>query len=392
MLIGYFQAVREAKVPATLREFLDLLEALKCHQAFADMDDFYYLSRLCLVKDEKYFDRFDLAFTAYFKGLSALDNVFETLIPDEWLRTQFENSLTEEEREKIKSLGGLEQLLEAFKQRLQEQDSRHSGGSKWIGTGGTSPFGANGYNPEGIRIGQDGNRNGSAVKVWEQREYRNFDDSVELGTRNIKVALRRLRDFARKGAQEELDLDDTIRATARNAGYLDLKMVPERHNAVKVLLFMDVGGSMDWHIRGVEELFSAARVEFKHLEYFYFHNFIYDQVWVDNRRRHEERIQLWDILHKYTSDYKVIFIGDASMSPYEIRSAGGSVEHWNKESGEAWFHRIAKAFPKMIWLNPSLQRSWEYTQSTAMIRHLIEDRMYPLTIKGLQEGMRYLSR
>ncbi len=392
MLVGYFQAVREAGVPATLREFLDLLEALQRHQAFADMDDFYYLGRLCLVKDEKHFDKFDLAFTAYFNGLAALEEVFETLIPDEWLRKQFEASLTPREREQIQSLGGLEQLLEAFKQRLQEQDSRHAGGSKWIGTGGTSPFGAHGENPEGFRIGPEGRGNKTAVKVWEQREYRNFDDSVELGTRNIKVALRRLRSFARSGAEDELDLDDTIHATARNAGYLDLKMVPERHNAVKVLLFMDVGGSMDWHVRGCEELFSAARVEFKHLEYFYFHNFLYDKVWVDNRRRHAERISLWDILHKYSSDYRVIFVGDASMSPYEIASSGGSVEHWNSESGETWFRRLADVYPKLIWLNPTPRRNWHYSQSTAMIRELLGDRMYPLTIAGLEEGMRYLAK
>ncbi len=392
MLVGFFQELRAAKVPATLREFLDLLGALEQGLAFADMESFYYLSRTCLVKDEKYFDKYDLAFSSYFKGLEALPDILDELIPDEWLRSAFEKSLSDEEKAKIKTLGGLQKLMEEFKKRLEEQKERHEGGSKWIGTGGTSPFGANGYHPEGIRIGQDGNRNFSALKVWDKRDYKNLDDSIELGTRNIKVALRRLRKFARTGAPDQLDMHDTISSTAKNAGFLDLKMVPERHNAVKVLLFMDIGGSMDHHIRQCEELFSASRTEFKHLEYFYFHNMIYESVWKDNVRRWSEKTATWDVLHTYGSDYRVIFVGDASMSPYEISSPGGSVEHWNDEPATKWMQRLTDTFEKVIWLNPKTKDVWPYTQSIEVINRLVGSHMYPLTLEGLEEGMRYLSK
>ncbi|MEQ8801049.1 MAG: VWA domain-containing protein, partial [Haliea sp.] len=327
----------------------------------------------------------------HFKDLEALDDVIEAIIPDDWLRAEFMKQLSDEDREKIESLGGLEKLIEEFKKRLEEQKERHQGGSKWIGTGGTSPFGQQGYHPEGIRVGPNGG-NRKAVKVWDKREFRNLDDSVELGTRNIKVALRRLRKFARTGAADELDLDDTIRSTARNAGLLDIKMVPERHNAVKVLLFFDVGGSMDPHVRVCEELFSAARTEFKHMEYFYFHNFIYESVWRNNVRRHNERLPLLDVMHKYSHDYKVIFVGDAAMSPYEIAQPGGSVEHWNEEAGEVWMRRLKQTYEKVIWINPVPQEEWEYTQSTAMTHKLLEGHMYPLTLRGLEEAMGYLSK
>jgi uncharacterized protein with von Willebrand factor type A (vWA) domain len=343
------------------------------------------------VKDEKYFDKFDRAFAAYFRDIQTLDDILEVLIPEEWLRKEFERFLSDEEKAKIQSLGGLDKLIEEFKKRLAEQKERHAGGNKWIGTGGTSPFGAQGYNPEGIRVGPEGG-NRRAVKVWEKREYRNLDDSVELGTRNIKLALRRLRKFARDGAAEVLDMPDTIRSTARNAGLLDLKMVPERHNAVKVLLFFDVGGSMDPHVRTCEQLFSAARTEFKHMEYFYFHNFIYDSVWRNNVRRHSEKIPTIDILHKYPHDYRVIFVGDASMSPYEILQPGGSVEYWNEESGEQWIRRLCDTYGKIVWLNPVPEEHWDFTQSIDITRRLLENRMYPMTLKGMEEAMGYLSR
>jgi len=391
MLINFFLGLRNGGVPVSIREYLDLLGALAERVVFADIDDFYYLSRAVLVKDEKYFDKFDRAFAAYFKDIESIDDIINVLIPEDWLRKEFEKFLSEEEKAKIKSLGGLDKLIEEFKKRLEEQKKRHEGGNKWIGTGGTSPFGAEGYHPEGIRVGPNG-RNRRAVKVWEKREFRNLDDSVELGTRNIKIALRRLRKFARSGAVEELDMPDTIRSTAKNAGLLDIKMVPERHNAVKVLLFFDVGGSMDPHVKTCEQLFSAARTEFKHLEYFYFHNFIYDAVWKNNIRRHSERIATIDVLHKYPHDYKVIFVGDASMSPYEILQPGGSVEYWNEEAGEIWMRRIAETYSKMIWLNPVPQEHWDFTQSIDITRQLVEDRMYPMTLKGLEEGMSYLSR
>lgn len=390
MLTGFFQEIRHAGVPATIRELLDLLSALEKNLAFADMQEFYYLSRTCLVKDEKYFDKFDVAFSAYFNGLQDLDDILETIIPDEWLRKEFEKSLSDEDKAKIESLGGLDKLLETFKKRLEEQKERHQGGNKWIGTGGTSPYGAYGYNPEGFRVGQDGNRNNRAVKVWDKREFRNFDDSVELGTRNIKVALKRLREFARSGAREELDLNNTIRATAENAGFLDIKMIPEKHNSVKVLLLMDVGGSMDLHIQTCEELFSATRTEFKHLEYYYFHNFIYENLWKDNNRRRTEFTPTWDVLHKYSSDYKVIFVGDASMSPYEIAYQGGSVEHWNEEPGSVWMERLLTTFDKVAWLNPMAEKHWPYTQSVGMTKDLVHDKMFPLTIKGLEDAMKHL--
>ncbi len=392
MLIGFFEEVRQAKIPATVREFLDLLAALENHVAFASMEQFYYLSRICLVKDEKYYDKFDLAFTSYFNGLEDLGQILETLIPDEWLRKQFANTLSDEEKQKIQSLGGLDKLLEAFKKRLAEQQERHQGGNKWIGTGGTSPFGAYGYNPEGIRMGQTGGRHSRAIKVWDKRNFKNLDDSVELGTRNIKVALKRLRLFARQGAKQELDLHHTIRATAKNAGFLDLKLVPERHNSVKVLLLMDIGGSMDGYIKTCERLFSASRSEFKHLEYFYFHNFIYENVWKDNARRNSECTPSWDILRKYGADYKVIFVGDASMSPYEVTVTGGSVEHWNEEAGSTWMQRFSDTFSKVVWLNPVQEKYWSYTQSTSIIQQLIDNRMYPLTLEGLDEAMKVLSK
>ncbi|MFV8817393.1 vWA domain-containing protein [Haliea sp. E17] len=391
MLVNFFQGLRDAGVPVTTRELLDLIEGLQRHVVFGSVDDFYYFSRACMVKDEKYFDRFDRAFGLHFKNLEALDDVIEALIPDDWLRTEFLKQLSEEEKAKIESLGGLEKLIEEFKKRLEEQKKRHQGGSKWIGTGGTSPFGQEGYHPEGIRVGPNG-RNQRAVKVWDRRDFKNLDDSVELGTRNIKVALRRLRKFARTGAADELDLDDTIHSTARNAGLLDIKMVPERHNAVKVLLFFDVGGSMDPHVKVCEELFSAARTEFKHMEYFYFHNFIYESVWKNNIRRHNERTQLLDVMHKYSHDYKVIFIGDASMSPYEILQPGGSVEHWNQEAGAVWMTRLREVYDKVAWINPVPRDEWHYTQSVGVVRELVEEHMYPLTLKGLEDAMGYLSK
>lgn len=391
MLINFFQGLRDAGIPVTTRELLDLFEGLKQHLVFADSETFYYFSRTCLVKDEKYFDRFDRAFSAHFKELETLDAVIEAIIPDDWLRNEFFKSLSDEDKAKIESLGGLEKLIEEFKKRLEEQKERHEGGNKWIGTGGTSPFGQQGYNPEGVRVGPNGGQK-KALKVWDRRDFKNLDDDVQLGTRNIKMALRRLRKFARQGAADELDLDDTIRSTARNAGLLDIKLVPERHNAVKVLIFFDVGGSMDPHIRTCEELFSAARTEFKHLEYFYFHNFIYESVWRNNIRRHNERTSLMDVMHKYSHHYKVIFVGDAAMSPYEIVSPGGSVEHWNEESGEVWMRRLRQTYEKMIWINPTPQAEWEYTQSTAMTHQLVEGHMYSLTLKGLEEGMSYLSK
>lgn len=391
MLISFFQILKRAGVPVSIKELLDLLLALQKNLAFADIDDFYYLSRTVMVKDEKYFDRFDRAFSVYFKDLETLEDIIEAMIPEDWLRQEFTKQLTDEEKAKIESLGGLEKLIEEFKKRLEEQKEKHKGGNKWIGTGGTSPFGHGGYHPEGMRIGGE-SKNKKAVKVWEKREFKNLDDSVELGTRNIKVALRRLRKFARTGAEDELDMTDTIRSTARNAGFLDIKMVPERHNAVKVLLFFDVGGSMDPHIKVCEEMFSAARSEFKHMEYFYFHNFIYESVWENNVRRHNDRLNMLDIMHKYSSDYKIVFIGDASMSPYEILQPGGSVEHWNEESGESWMRRLKDTYDKVIWINPVPEEEWHFTNSIDITKKAIEGHMYPLTVKGLEEGMSYLSK
>ena len=391
MLINFFFELHEGKVPVTIREFLDLLRALKEKVIYADIDRFYHLSRLCLVKDEKYFDKFDQAFKKYFDGIENVENLFESLIPEEWLRKEIEKTLSKEEFDKLKALGDFEKLMEEFKKRLEEQKKRHQGGNKWVGTGGTSPYGAHGQNPAGFRMSGK-SKNGRAVKVWEKRQYRNLDDSVDLGVRNIKMALRRLRKFTRQGMPDKLDIDDTITSTARNAGFLDIKMVPERRNGVKVLIFFDVGGSMDPYIQSCEELFSAAKSEFKHMEYFYFHNFIYEGVWKDNNRRWKEKTDMWDILRTYSSDYRVIFVGDATMSPYEINSVGGSVEHWNEEPGEVWMRRVTDKFDKVVWLNPEPETSWEFTTSVVWARRLVEEKMYPLTLKGLEEGMRYLAR
>jgi len=390
MLIPFFYHLREGGIQTSITEMLTLLQAMREGLAGESVEDFYVLSRSCLVKDESKLDRFDRIFAAYFKGVD--DSLADLMqeIPEEWLRRQAELHLSDAEKAEIEAMGGFEELMRALQERLDEQDDRHEGGSRWIGTAGTSPFGAYGFNPEGVRIGQSGSRNRSAVKVWDRREFRNLDDSIELGTRNIKVALRRLRKFAREGAADQLDLADTIDKTARNAGLLDIRMVPERHNAVKVLLCLDIGGSMDDHVRVCEELFSAARSEFKHLEYFYFHNFIYENFWKDNRRRHSERLPTLDITHKYASDYKLIFVGDATMSPYEVVYAGGSVEHWNDEPGAVWIKRLLNTYSKAIWLNPEPRQRWDYTPSTKIIRELMDDRMYPLTVAGLDEGMKAL--
>jgi uncharacterized protein with von Willebrand factor type A (vWA) domain len=395
MLIDFFYTLRDAKLPVSVKEYLTLVEALKERVIAPSLDEFYYLARMTLVKDEQYFDRFDQAFGAYFRGIDAkTDLAFD--LPDEWLKKRIERDFTPEQKAQIEAMGGLDKLLERLKQ-LDEQKERHEGGSKWIGTGGTSPFGHGGYNPEGIRIGRADDSEGergqrSAVKVWDARAYRDYDDQVEIGTRNIKVALRRLRRFAREGAAEELDLPDTIRSTAANAGWLDLKMVPERHNNVKVLMLLDVGGSMDDHIRRTEELFSAAKAEFKHLEFFYFHNCVYDYLWKNNRRRHAERTPTWDVLHRFTPDYKLIFVGDATMSPYEVVQPGGSVEYNNAEAGAVWLRRLADHFPHFAWLNPEPERLWEYRQSVSIIGEVLGHRMYPLTIAGLETAMRVLSK
>lgn len=390
MLLNLFNELRAAQVPVSLREWLDLLEALERRVVFADMDAFYYLARAVLVKDERHYDKFDQAFAAYFNGLDDLGEHLQASIPEAWLRKEFERSLTPEERAHIQSLGGLNALIEAFKQRLAEQKDRHAGGNKWIGTGGTSPFGSGGYHPEGIRVGDAGKRQGKAVKVWEQRDYKNLDDQVELGTRTLKMALRRLRTFARQGAADELDIDGTIEHTARDAGLLNIQLRPERRNTVKLLLLFDIGGSMDAHVKICEELFSACRTEFKHLEYYYFHNFVYEAVWKNNLRRNAERTATHDLLNTYGADYKVIFIGDASMAPYEITQPGGSVEHWNEEAGAVWMQRFKAKFHKLIWINPYPKEAWHYTASTRLVRELIEDKMYPLTLAGLEDGMRYL--
>lgn len=392
MLLKLFNEMRAAKVPVSVRELLDLINALKHKVVFADMDEFYYVARAILVKDERHYDKFDRAFAAYFKGIENLDQHIEALIPDEWLRREFERSLSDEERAQIESLGGLDKLIEAFKQRLEEQKGKHQGGNKWIGTGGTSPFGSGGYNPEGFRLGEDGKRQGKAVKVWDQREYKNLDDQVEIGTRNIKIALRRLRKFARQGAEDEFDLSGTIDHTARDGGLLNIQMRPERRNTVKLLILFDIGGSMDAHVKVCEELFSACKTEFKHMEYYYFHNFIYESVWKNNLRRSSERTSTQDVLHKYGADYKVIFVSDAAMAPYEVTQAGGSVEHWNEEPGYVWMQRFMQKFKKIIWINPYPKHTWDYTASTSIIRELIDDQMYPLTVEGLEQGMRYLAK
>ncbi|MEY4138110.1 MAG: hypothetical protein RLZZ371_292 [Pseudomonadota bacterium] len=404
MLIDFFYTLRAAKLPVSVKEFLTLLEALqlgvvgpKTAQSDLDatefsgykIDDFYYLSRATLVKDEKHYDKFDRAFSAYFKGIEQITD-FTQEVPLDWLRQTLEKHLSPEEKAAIEKMGW-DELMDTLKKRLEEQKGRHEGGNKWIGTGGTSPFGHGGYNPQGIRIGGIG-KNKSAVKVWEQRAYKDYDDTQELGTRNIKVALRRLRKFAREGHIEELDLPDTIRATAANAGYLDIKMVPERHNNVKVLLLMDVGGTMDEHIARVEEMFSAAKSEFKHLEFYYFHNCVYDFMWKNNKRRYAEKFATWDIIRKYNKDYKLIFIGDATMSPYEILQPGGSVEYNNDEAGAEWLSRLTSAFPKFAWINPEPQGVWQYRQSISVIQQLMGQRMFPLTLKGLEDTMRLLSK
>ena len=391
MLLNFFQTLRRQGLPVTVRELSDLITALEHHIVFADMEQFYYLARTIMVKDEKNFDKYDRAFKAHFTELEKIDDFIEALIPEDWLRTEFLKTLSEEEKAKIESLGGLEELIETFKKRLEEQKERHEGGNKWIGTGGTSPFGHGGYNPEGIRVGGEGGQ-GSAVKVWDRRDFKDLDDGIELGTRNIKMALRRLRKFARSGAEDELDLDDTIHSTAHNGGLLDIKMVPERRNAVKVLLLFDVGGSMDPYVKTCEELFSAARIEFKHMEYFYFHNFIYDGLWQNSQMRYDEVTATHDILRKYGSDYKTIFVGDAAMATYEITHSGGSIDFMNREPGANWLKRFSEAYDKMVWLNPTPREYWQHTHSTKIIQDLMEDRMYPLTLKGMEEAMGYLSR
>ena len=391
MFVHFFHELKKANVPVSLREYLTLLEAMDRDVIDRKVEDFYYLARASLVKDERNLDKFDIVFGHVFKGLELMGDGEIANIPEEWLRALTEKFLTEEEKAQIEALGGWEKIMEELQKRLEEQKERHEGGNKWIGTGGTSPFGANGYNPEGVRIGQKEGRHGKAVKVWDKREYKNLDDQVELGTRNIKVALRRLRRFAREGAPNELDLDGTIKATAHQ-GYLDIKMVPERRNKINVLIFFDIGGSMDSHIKLCEELFSAARTEFKNLEYFYFHNCLYEGVWKDNRRRHSEKLNTWDVLHKYPSDYKVIFVGDATMSPYEITYAGGSVEHWNEEPGGIWLERVNQIYESCVWINPIPERHWEYTPSLQIIKQIMGERMFPLTLEGLDHAMRELSR
>ncbi len=392
MFFNLFYELKKSKVPVSLKEYLTLIEAVEKNVADYSVDNFYYLSRACLVKDERNLDKFDRVFAEVFKGLEPSDDDISAEIPEEWLKKLSELVLSEEEMQKIEALGGWEKLMETLKKRLEEQEKRHQGGSKWIGTGGTSPFGAEGYNPEGVRIGQNRSRHRKAVKVWDKREYRNLDDEIVLGTRNIKVALRRLRRFAREGAPDELDMDGTISSTARNGGYIDIQMRPERRNKVKVLLLLDAGGSMDDHIRTCEELFSATKTEFKHLEHYYFHNCMYEKVWKDNRRRHSENIPTWQLLNTYGPDWKLIFVGDATMSPYEIAYPGGSVEHWNEEAGEVWMTRMLDHFSKSVWLNPVPERHWEYTPSLQMLRQVMSNRMYSLTLDGLDNAMRELNR
>ncbi len=392
MLTKLFYTLKQYQVPVSVREYLDLLSALEQGLVFADGEEFYRLARMCLVKDEKHFDKFDRAFKHFFDGLDSLANpLANAAIPEDWLRKEIEKSLSPEELAAIEKMGSLEKLMEEFEKRLQEQHKRHQGGNKMVGTGGTSPFGAYGANPEGIRLAGP-SRNKTAVKVWEKREFKNLDDSLELGTRNLQVALRRLRRFARQGAEEELDINDTIKSTAHKGGLLDIKLVPERKNRIKVLIFFDVGGSMDPYIEVCEALFTAARNEFKHLHYFYFHNFIYESVWQDNNRRWSERLPVWDIIHKYGSDYRVIFVGDAAMSPYEVLSVGGSVEHFNEEAGAVWMQRLTQHFQKVVWLNPEAERAWQHTQSIVHVRKLLEERMYPLTLQGLEAATKYLSK
>ncbi|QDL92579.1 VWA domain-containing protein [Paroceanicella profunda] len=394
MFIPFFLALREVRVPVSLREFLALLEAMQAEVVMYDVEGFYHLSRAILVKDERHIDRFDRAFAEAFRGLEAItaeDLISGHAIPEDWLRKLVEKHLTEEEKAEIAGLGGFDALMDTLRRRLAEQTERHQGGNKWVGTGGTSPFGAHGYNPEGVRIGQDESRHQRAVKVWDRREFRNLDDTVELGTRNIKVALKRLRRWARDSAHEELDLDGTITSTARQ-GWLDVRTRPERRNAVKVLLFLDAGGSMDPHVKVVEELFSAARSAFSHFEHYYFHNCLYEGVWKDNRRRWTEQTATLDLLRRFPKDYRCVFVGDASMSPYEIAVKGGASEHWNEEAGRVWLTRAREAWPASIWVNPVPERLWGYTQSIGMIREIFAGRMFPMTLSGLEAGMKELSR
>ena len=392
MFVEFFLALKEAHIPVTLREFLVLLEAMERKVVSFNVDEFYFLSRSSLVKDERNLDKFDQVFGSCFEGLEFGQDLFETEIPEDWLQKLAERVMTTEEMAEIKSLGGWKKLMETLRERLAEQNKRHQGGSKMIGTGGTSPFGAYGYNPEGVRIGQNESRHRKAVKVWDERLFKNLDDTVEIGTRNIKVALRRLRQFAREGAESELDLPDTIRSTAHNGGILDIRMVPERHNSVKIVLLLDIGGSMDYHVKNCEELFSAARSEFKHLEYFYFHNCIYDRVWRDNRRRKNEILSTWELLHTYPADYRLIFVGDATMSPYEIIYPGGSVEHWNDDPGSLWMERVLSGYPRVAWLNPVEEKYWGDTPSIKLLNQLMGGRMYTLNLDGLDRAMRNLRR
>ena len=391
MFIDFFFKVKQAKIPATIREWLMLVEAMEKNLVMYSIDDFYYLSRSCLVKDEKYFDRYDRVFGAYYKGVEDItQGLFEADIPEDWLAKQAELLLSDEDKAKIEAMGGWEKVMEELKKRLEEQKGEHSGGSKWIGTGGTSPFGTGGYNPEGVAIGQKKRRQGRALKVWDQREYKNYDDSLTLGIRNVQLALRRLREFARTGVEEEFDLEATIDGTAKNAGLLDIVMRPERTNRVKVLMFFDVGGSMDDHIRVCEELFSASRTEFKHLDFYYFHNCVYEYLWKDNRRRHDVRADTYEVINTYQTEYKVIFVGDAFVSPYEITYKGGSVEHWNEEAGAVWLQRMLDQWPDAIWLNPRPETRWDHTPSTMVIKEIMTNRMYPLSVDGLDRGLRAL--
>lgn len=395
MLVQFFFTLRKYRLPVSLRELLDLINALKKGVIFADVDAFYHLARTIMVKDETHFDRFDKAFSDYFSGIADLD-LLESLkqqhnLPEDWLRKEFEKNLSDEEKAQLKAMGGLDELMKTLKERLEEQQKRHAGGNKWVGTGGTSPFGAYGYNPEGVRIGQDGNRNRQAVKVWDKREYRNLDSDREIGSRTIKLALKKLRKFARTGASDTLDLNETIRATAKQGGMLDVKMAPERHNAVKVLMLFDIGGSMDDYIHTCEELFSAAHGEFKHLEFYYFHNCLYENVWQDNERRHSNVIDTMTLINKFTSDYKVIFVGDATMGPYEIAYPGGSVEHYNEEPGSVWLQRVTNHFDKVAWLNPQPVEHWPYYQSIGFIKELMNNRMYALSLDGISRAIKELS-
>jgi uncharacterized protein with von Willebrand factor type A (vWA) domain len=392
MLVRFFTDLRAAGVPVTLPEFLGLLEGLEARLAWMSPEDFYYLARLALIKDERHFDRFDRIFAEHFAGAEKLFDKLTAELPGEWLEILSQRLFSDEEKRQVEALGGWRKLLDTLRQRLEEQKGRHEGGNRWIGTGGTSPFGSAGFNPEGVRIGSAGRRQGRAVKVWEARDYRNLDDGVELGTRNLKMALRRLRRFAREGVPEELDLDGTIQSTARNAGILDLRLQPERRNAIKLLLLLDVGGSMDPHVKICEELFSAARAEFKHLEYFYFHNFPYERLWKDNRRRFSAITDTWTVLRTFNPDYRVVFVGDATMSPWEIEQPGGSVEHWNEEAGRVWLQRIAGHFPRLVWLNPEPEDRWKWTPSIGITRELVNQRMFPLTVEGIDRAMRELRR